>query len=196
MQDDLDDIVNQWKKAKQQVPGDNAVDQLIQSAKSKQKVSLAFHYGNMIVLAGVAVMLVLFFIFLFPFREFISRIGVALMVGGLVARIIIEYYSATKSRTIDVSENALSNTDRTLEFYNFRKHIHGPITITIVAIYCIGLGLLTPEFYKYIGPIIFLFDGMFCVSGAIIIWQVRKGIKKEMTDLNAILEIKRQITQE
>ena len=196
MQDDLDDIVNQWKKAKQQVPGDSAVDQLIRSAQSKQKASLAFHYGNMIVLAGVAVMLILFFIFLFPFREFISRTGVALMVGGLVIRIIIEYYSATKSRTIDVSENALTNTDRTLEFYNFRKRIHGPVTITIVAVYCIGLGLLTPEFYKYIGPIIFLFDGMFCVSGVIIIWQVRKGIKKEMTDLKDILEIRKQITHE
>ena len=196
MQDDLDDIVNQWKRAKQQAQGDSAIDQLIQSAQSKQKASLAFHYGNMIVLAGVAVMLILFFIFLFPFREFISRTGVALMVGGLVIRIIIEYYSATKSRTIDVSENALTNTDRTLEFYKFRKRIHGPVTITIVAIYCIGLGLLTPEFYKYIGPIIFLFDGIFCVSGIIIIWQVRKGIKKEMTDLKDIIEIRKQITQE
>src|SRR5687768_11962999 len=112
MQDDLDDIVNQWKKAKQHVPGESNVDQLIQKAKSKQKASLAFHYGNMFVLAGVAVMLVLCFIFLFPFKETISRIGVALMVGGLVIRIIIEYYSATKSRTIDVSKNVLSNTDR------------------------------------------------------------------------------------
>ena len=124
-----------------------------------------------------------------------SRIGVALMVGGLVIRIMIEYYSALKSRTIDVSNNALSNTDQTLEFYNFRKRIHGPVTIIIVAIYCIGLGLLTPEFYKYIGPVIFLFDGMFCVAGVIIIWQVRKGIRKEMTDLKDILEIRRQLTQ-
>ena len=195
MQDDFDDIVNQWKKAKQRVPEGGAVDQLVKHAKSKQKASLAFHYGNMLVLAGVAVMLILFFIFLFPFKELMSRIGVALMVGGLVIRIMIEYYSALKSRTIDVSNNALSNTDQTLDFYNFRKRIHGPVTIIIVAIYCIGLGLLTPEFYKYIGPVIFLFDGMFCVAGVIIIWQVRKGIRKEMTDLKDILEIRRQLTQ-
>jgi hypothetical protein len=194
MQDDIDDIVNQWKKAKQSVPKENSVNELIAQAEQKRKASLSFHYGNMIVLGAVVVMLVLCFLFLFPFQETLSRTGVAFMVGSLLIRIVIEYYSVQKSRSIDFSKSALSNTDLTLAFYNFRKRVHGPVTITIVAIYCLGLGMLTPEFLKYIGPIIYLFDAMFCLGGVVMIWQIRKGIQKEMNDLKEIVKIKTQLT--
>jgi hypothetical protein len=194
MQDDIDDIVNQWKKAKQALPREKNVDELIAQAEQKRKASLSFHYGNMIVLVIVIVMLVLSFLFFFPFQETVSRVGVVLMVGSLVTRIVIEFYSVQKSRSINLSVSALSNTDLTVAFYNFRKRVHGPVTISIVTIYCMGLAMLTPEFLKHVGPVIYLFDGMFCIGGAVLIWQIRKGIQKEMKDLRELMKIRTQLT--
>jgi hypothetical protein len=194
MQNDMDEIINQWKKAKQSVPKEGSIDSLIKTAESRRKSSVAFHFGNMIVLSVLAVVLVLFFLFLFPFQETISRIGVACMVGTIVLRVIIEYYSSRKAAKIDLTSNTNSTTDQTLMFYEFRKRIHGPVTISMVALYTLGLGLLTEEFLKYIGPRIFLFDGLYCIGGVILIWQIRKGIRKEIQDLEEIIKIKAQLS--
>jgi Ca2+/Na+ antiporter len=194
MQNDMDDLVNQWKKAKKGVPQADSIDALIKTAENRRKSSVAFHYGNMIVLSVLAIVLVLCFLFLFPFQETVSRIGVGLMVGTIVLRVIIEYFSAKKANKIDLTAPTVSATDDTLKFYEFRKKIHGPVTISLVALYTLGLGLLTQEFIKHIGQIILLFDAMYCVGGIILIWQIRKGIKKEMNDLQEIIRIKTQLT--
>ncbi len=193
MQNDIDDIVNQWKEARKSVHSQESIDKLISTAESRRKSSVAFHYGNMAVLSALAVILVLFFIYLFPFQETISRIGVACMVGTLLVRVIIEYFSARKAARINLLESTLAATDQTLKFYEFRKKIHGPVTIALVALYTIGLALLTQEFRKHIGDIIFLFDAMYCLGGVVLIWQIRKGIKKEMNDLQEIIRIKTQL---
>lgn len=193
MQNDMDELVNQWKNAKKGVPKGDAIDALIKTAENRRKSSVAFHYGNMIVLSILAVVLVLFFLFLFPFQELVSRIGVGLMVGTIILRVIIEYYSSKKANKIDLAAPTTSTTDETLKFYEFRKKVHGPVTISMVALYTIGLGLLTQEFIKHIGQIILLFDAMYCVGGVILIWQIRKGIKKEMNDLEEIIKIKTQL---
>jgi hypothetical protein len=193
MQNDMDEIMNQWKKAKASVPKEGSIDLLIKTAESRKKSSVAFHYGNMVALTLLVVALVLLFLFVFPFRETISRIGVACMIGTIVLRVIIEYYSSRKAAQIDLASNTTSTTDQTLKFYEFRKRIHGPVTISMVALYTLGLGLLTEEFYKYLGARIFLFDAFYCIGGVIVIWQIRKGIKKEMHDLEEIIKIKTQL---
>lgn len=193
MQNDMDELVNQWKNAKKGVPKAESIDALIKTAESRKRSSIAFHYGNMIVLSVLAMTLVLFFLFLFPFQETVSRIGVGFMVGTIVLRVIIEYYSSRKANMINLAAATVSATDETLKFYEFRKKIHGPVTISMVALYTIGLGLLTQEFIKHIGYIILLFDAMYCLGGVFVIWQIRKGIKKEMDDLKEIIKIKSQL---
>jgi hypothetical protein len=193
MHNDMDDIMDQWKNAKSAVPKEGSVDALIKTAESRRKSSVAFHYGNMIALSVLAIALVLLFIFVFPFRETISRIGVGCMVIPILLRIVVEYFSSRKAQQIDLTSTTNSTTDQTLQFYEFRKKIHGPVTISIVALYTVGLGLLTPEFHKYIGARIFLFDGFYCISGIFVIWQIRKGIRKEMKDLEEIIKIKSQL---
>jgi cytochrome b subunit of formate dehydrogenase len=80
-----------------------------------------------------------------------------------------------------------------VRFYKLRRLIHGPITITIVTVYVVGLLMLTPEFLIHIGPIIYLFNGLFMASGIVIIWFIRKSIRKETLELEEIIAIKRQI---
>lgn len=192
MQDDFAELKKQWRSA---TPPVAAIDsaRIIAQANEKRKASLQFHYGNMLVLAGVVVVLIVFFFFLFPFQEILSNTGVWIMIVSLVVRIVIEYYSAIRSRRISMTDTAVSNTNTHLEFYQFRKRIHGPVTVLLVATYSIGFLMLTPEFYDHIGSRIFFFDVLYLVGACFLVWQVRKGIKKEMADLLEIIELKKQI---
>lgn len=72
-----------------------------------------------------------------------------MMVVGLAVRILIEIFSTIKSRKIDLSNTALKTTTDSVDFYNFRKKIHGPVTIILVGIYTIGFYMLTPEFSRH-----------------------------------------------
>lgn len=193
MQNDMDELVNQWKNARKDVRKTESIDALIKTAEGRRKSTLAFHYGNMIALTVLVVVLILFFLYLFPFQETISRIGVGFMIGTIVLRIIIEYLSSRKAAKINLGDTTTAATEETLHFYEFRKRIHGPVTFSMVALYTIGLGLLTGEFIKHIGYIILLFDAMYCVAGIFIIRQIRKGIKQEMNDLQEIIKVKTQL---
>ena len=193
MQNDMNELVNQWKSARREVHTPDSIESLIKTATSKKRSSMAFHYGNIIALTALVIILILMFLFLFPFQETISRIGVAFMVGTIALRVIIEYFSSRKAARIDLAAATSSATEETLKFYEFRKRIHGPVTISMVVLYSIGLGLLTGEFIKHIGYIILLFDALYCITGVLVIWQIRKGIKKEMNDLQEIIKIKTQL---
>jgi hypothetical protein len=194
MQNDMNELVNQWKSARKDVRQHDDIASLIKSAESKKRSSMAFHYGNMIILSALVIALTLMFRFLFPFQETISRIGVFLMIASIAARVVIEYISSRKAAKITFAAAASSAAEDTLKFYQYRKRIHGPVTISIVGLYTLGLALLTEEFIKHIGYIILLFDAMYCIAGVLMIWQIRKGIKKEMNDLQEIIRIKAQLT--
>ena len=195
MENEMDDLKAIWKSAKGQTkqPGISA-QALIRQAESKKKQALGAHYGNIAVLSLLVVMLVCCFYFFFPFRDILSRSGVGLMIGGIVIRIGIEIFSVMKSNKVKVSDTTAQATEDTLAFYQFRKKIHGPVTLTIVALYVIGFYMLSPEFSRYIplSSLVF-FDVVFLVAGFVLAWFIRKGIRKELEDLREVVEIRKQL---
>jgi hypothetical protein len=195
MENEMDDLKKIWKSAKGNVGRANvSADTLIQQAKSKKKKTLASHYGNIGILASVAVILWLCFRFLFPFRETLSRTGVALMIGGLIVRIAIEFFSIVKSNKVRVSDTTARATEDTIAFYEFRRKIHGPVTLTIVILYIIGFYLLSPEFSKYMTmQWVIIMDIGFLVGAGIMSWAIRTGIRQELEDLRQLIEIRRQL---
>lgn len=198
MENEMDDLKSIWKTAKSHASQTSktgmSAEALIRQAESKKKQAMTAHYGNIIVLALVVVMLVVCFIYFFPFRHTLSRTGVALMVGGLIVRIGIEFFSVVKSNKVKVSDTTAQATDDTVAFYQFRKKIHGPVTLTIVLLYIIGFYMLTPEFSIYV-PLkwMIIFDVGFLVGGVVLAWYIRKGNKKELEDLKAVVEIREQL---
>src|SRR5690349_21996565 len=108
MSNEFDDIKNQWKEARKNVPGNpKDTTQIIGQAESKKKSALYHQYGNIAVLTAVLVTIIFFFYYFFPFRELLSRTGVVLMVGGLAVRIAVEIFSTIKSRQIDLADAAV-----------------------------------------------------------------------------------------
>jgi hypothetical protein len=191
----MDNLNNQWKRARQdigQVPGP-ASEQLFHARAQKQAV-LAFHYGNIIVLGFVLTGISLFFFFIAPFKGLPGRTGVGLMVGGLFLRIIIEIFSAVKYSRIRLEQDTLTATGKSLQFYQFRRRIHGPVTITIVGLYITGFYLLTPEFSLYFATKWMLAMDIGFVFIAIVLFvQIRKGVRKEMGILEALSKLQSDI---
>lgn len=191
----MDDLTNRWKQAKESVGlSSNTPEQLILKAKDKKRSTLYFHYGNIIVLSLLVIALSLFFYYVAPFQELLSRIGVSLMIGGILIRIVIELFSSSKFKRIQLVNDTSTTTRHTMDFYNLRKQIHGPVTLLIVALYTIGFWFLTPEFSMYIPFEWMIAMHISYVLGAIfLVWQIRKGIQKEMKNLSELVALKREI---
>lgn len=194
----MDELVNQWKKAKEDLPPlKQSMQEISKSATKKKREVLYAHYGTIVILSITLIVISYFFIYVAPFRDLLSRIGVALMTGGLTIRIILELFSIIRSNKIHLSGNAAQITASALSFYQFRKKVHGPVTITIVALYILGFYMLMPEFSKYIELVWMI---VLCFSAipisVFLIWQIKKGIRQEMKTLHEIAQISTQLTEE
>jgi uncharacterized membrane protein len=119
------------------------------------------------------------------------------MIGGLIIRISIELFSAWQSRKIKVSDAAAGSLQNSIAFFEFRKRIHGPVTIIIFVAYFIGFYLLTPEFSRYISiGWLILMDVSALVAAGILAYFIRTGIRQELSDLQKLIELQRSLSKE
>ena len=197
MDSEFDNLKNQWRATRKNVVATpSLIGELVSKAEAKKKNAVYHQFGNITVLTIVLIMISLCFYYFFPFRELLSRFGMFLMVAGLVIRIGVEIFSTIKSKNIRFSDHALKTTTNTLSYYNFRKTVNGPITISLVVTYVVGFYILTPEFIKYVDwRWMLLFDILFTISGVILIWQIRKGIRKEMDDLRGMVQLQEELNK-
>jgi len=195
MNSSIDDFKNQWQSARQKVKAPTGSGPaLIAQAKSRKRKSLYFHYGNLVVLILSLIAITYIFQYYLGFRNNLSHWGVGLMLTSLGLRILIELFSLIRWMKIAISDHTLKNTDDSLAFYRFRQRIHGPVTLSIVAAYSLGFYLLTPEFYQHIPlPYLILMDLSYLLGAAIILWQVRKGIQRELQQLREIVAVREQM---
>ncbi|WP_299214274.1 hypothetical protein [uncultured Aquimarina sp.] len=198
MNNEFEALQNQWQKDKSSIESTSYdIEDLFSSIRKKKSWSTRFHYGNISVLSIVLIGIIAFFYFVAPVQELLSRVGVGLMVGGLLTRIIIEIISVSKTKKINMLDDALQTTNDTITFYNFRKTIHGPITIGIIGLYTIGFYMITPEFSLYFETWQMILIDVSYIIGAIIPFvAVRKNIKKEIKILLEIIQLKKRMTEE
>ncbi|WP_298544253.1 hypothetical protein [uncultured Aquimarina sp.] len=198
MSNEFEALQNQWQTDKSSIESRSYdMEALLLSIRKKKSWSTRFHYGNILVLSIVLIGITAFFYFVAPVQEVLSRVGVGLMIGGLLMRIIIEIISVSKAKKINVVDDALQTTNDTISFYDFRKTIHGPITIGIIGLYTIGFYMITPEFSLYFETWqLILIDVSYIIGAIIPFMAVRKNIKKEIKILSEIIELKKKITEE
>lgn len=191
MTDSIDQLKNDWNKAKNTAQAASSdPSAIIASARKNMKSVTYAHFGNILVLTLTLIMISAFFFYVTPFQDVLSKIGVALMVGGLAIRIAIELYSAGRSKQIDLSESAANMNSMSVKFYAYRKYIHGPITFSILAAYTIGFYLLSPEFSKYFTTTqMLLMDGSYVIIAIILFFVIRKGVRDEMRQLKEVTEL-------
>jgi uncharacterized membrane protein len=199
MENELDEIKKLWQKAKdtnKDQSTQNIVD-LIALGETKKKSTLLAHYGNALVLTATVAVLVFYFYYLYDFQDVLSNIGINVMIGGLTLRIVIEIFSAIRSRRINISDTAAQSIQNSVSFYNFRKRIHGPVTIFIFVAYVIGFYFLTPEFSRHLDLTwVILMDASALIIFIVLALVIRKGIRQEFKDLEKIVELQTTLTKE
>ena len=191
----MDELKNKWGQAKRAaIASSTPVEVLITKARKKKSSVINFHYGNIIILTLTFIGISLFFIYVAPFQDTLSRIGMFFMLGGLLLRIVVECFSTLKSKKVQLVNETAQTANDALAYYAFRKKIHGPFTIIIVVFYSLGFYMLSPEFSRYIAFQWMVLIHVSYVLGAIfLIWQIRKGIQNEMRSLEELVALKKDM---
>ncbi|MBX3238306.1 MAG: hypothetical protein KIT80_05935 [Chitinophagaceae bacterium] len=196
MNNELDDLKFLWKEAAPAVGSRQPIPDIIEKAIAKRKSSLYFQWSNILILTATAVVIYIFLWRLYPYNNILSKTAVLAMISSLAVRIIIELFSIRKWAGIRVDADTLDNTRATLDYYQFRKFVHGPVTYSIVAIYTIAFYCLIPEFSAHVPLWLTL---LICIGypiGAfILISQIRKGIRKELEDIVAISSLSKSLQE-
>lgn len=197
MSNDFKNLQNKWEDGKRSIaPTTGNFDDLYKRIKNKEKENYSFYYGTITILSITLIAISLFFNYVAPVQETLSRIGVGLMVSGLLFRIFIEIISIHKAKQINILDDTLKTLENTVKFHKFRKTIHNVIAPVVLVLYTIGFYMLTPEFSLYIKLwILVLYDISYVVIGIILFIVIRKGVKKEMQKISDIMKLKKEITE-
>ena len=198
MSNQLNSLKNRWQDAKDGNQSQSVnLNEIISLSKKKMKSSVNMHIKNITILMVTLLGISAFFQYMAPVKETISQIGALLMIGGLILRIFIELYSIYLSSKINMIDSATKNNNSSLQFYQFRKKIHGPVMTIIIIAYTIGFYMLTPEFSLYFSlPMMILIDVSYIVGAVIVAYFIRMGIRNEMNYLNELLELQNDIKEE
>lgn len=195
---DLDELSFLWQQAKQSV-GQRAIDisAVRKAGEIQKKNNLRVHYSTAIILSVTVAIIVYYFYVLYHFQDLISVIGYNLMIVGLSLRIVIEFISVWRSRRIKLTDTTFASLQQTLSFLTFRQNIHGPITITIFVLYFIGFYMLTPEFSRNIPlPWLIIMDVSAMFIALFLFYIIKKGINKEMNELNKTVLLHKALVKE
>ena len=198
MNTDFNHLKNLWDESKNaRVPPSSDIEDIIKSAQKKIKSTVRLQWSTIIILTITLVVISAYFINVSQFKQTISHVGIGLMLGGLVLRILLELISIFLSGKIKLTETALRSNQTTFSYFRFRKIMNGPVTITIVILYSIGFYMLTPEFsLVFTTPMVVLIDASYILAAVIFTWSIRIAVKREMTILNEIVRIQEDITRE
>lgn len=196
MDDLLNDIKDQWNDAKKDQSTKMSTEDLIKASKNKMKKAQHSHLANIAILLVTLIGISAFFYFVTPFQETLSHVGVALMLGGLALRIAIEFISIHRSQKIDMSSSTATANEQFYTFYQYRKKIHGPVTLSILVAYTIGFYLLIPEYSNYFSQMgIVALCLSYVLAAAIFGYSIRKGIHGEMKHLEEIAKVREDIKE-
>ncbi len=197
MNSEFSKLQNKWESNKKEIELSNdSLDILYSKIKKKEKENSFFYYGTITILLVTFIIISLFFYYVAPVKETLSRIGVGLMISGLLFRILIEIISIYKAKQINNMDNTLKTTENTINFHQFRKTIHKVLAPIIIVLYTIGFYIITPEFSLYIEFWnLVLIDISYVIIGIILFVVIRKGVKKEMQKLSDIIKLKDDIIE-
>ena len=197
MNNDFKALQESWKSSKKNIktPAYN-FDALYKKIEQKEKENFSFYYGTIIILMITLIAVSLFFYYLAPVEQMLSRIGAGLMITGLVFRIIIEIISINKAKRINKLDKTLLTVDNTFSFHQFRKTIHQIYSPIIIGLYSIGFYIIFPEFMLYMSTWMIWFIGTsYLIMGIVLFILIRKGVVDEMKKLTDIMELKKDIIE-
>ncbi|GAB2489364.1 hypothetical protein [Algoriphagus taiwanensis] len=183
-----------WQKSAADLPTPPPTQNLIDEAKRLNRESFRFQRSTLLILSSTFLMMCYFLLFYFGFRDGLSHVGVGIMLGFFLLRILLEGYSISRSRKKEITQSALENLESEKKYLQLRLRIHGFFTYLTLGGYTLGFILLLPEFSKYIPS--FWMGAMVCsyfIPGIILTLLIRKNVLKEIKELRRLVELREMI---
>lgn len=182
----FNDLKSQWEQQPQvEAPanGSTIIIKKISVLKKKQRIAN-------IVLLATAIVLTVFFFYVNAYTNALVTLALSLMIGVLLIRVILEYFSIKKLNQLDVTTNASSFKTAITSYYKKRIITHYIITPIIMSLYISGFVILLPVFKENLskGFYTYIIVSGLCVF-IIMILGIGKQIKKELRILKQIKTI-------
>jgi hypothetical protein len=183
-----------WKSSGSSINPPPIPTQLISEAQRLNQESVKFQWSTVLILGSTFLMMCYFLLVYFGFREILSHIGVAVMLGFFLLRIVLEAYSILEGRKKEATVSAVESLEKEKKYLELRLRIHGFYTFLTLGAYTLGFLLLLPEFSKYISS--FWMAALVCsyfIPGIILTLLIRKNVQKELRELRMVVELKEKI---
>jgi hypothetical protein len=192
---ELGNILNTgWKSSGLGINPPISTEQLIFEAKRLNEASLKFQMVNLLILGSSFFMMSYILLELFKFQETLSKIGVGLMLGFFLFRILLEAYSIQKGKQKSPDESANDSLIKENEYLSLRLKIHSTFTYLTLGAYTLGFLFLLPEFSLHISS--FWMGAMvtsYFVPGIILTLIIRRNVQKELRELRMVIELRKKI---
>lgn len=154
----------------------------LRKIKNKQRITN-------VVLGSTAIILVVFFFYISGYGSQQVILGISLMIGSLLVRILLEILSIRKLRQMNAIARSTDFRSGLIVYYKGRKFVHFGWTPLLILIYIAGFLILLPlfkanlssGFYTYIivsSTILVVFLSIF----------IAKQIRTEMNNLKRLQE--------
>lgn len=180
----FDNLQNLWNKQSEEKNIKDASD-IIKKAESKlQKVRIN-HISTIIILSLTTCILVWYFVWVSAHQIGMMGLGLSLMIGSLIIRVLAEWISSQKLKKIRLHQTVDEFSRQMDVFYTWRKQVHIIFTPIIYITYVIGFIILLPIFKKYLSSGFYLYV---LISGTIFLsvfaFLLFRFLKKELQILN------------
>jgi hypothetical protein len=141
----FDELQTIWNK-QGSVKVNTSATELIKRGEEHIKKVRAGHWGTIAIISVLIIVLIGYFFGMRAYKMNGLTIGLTLMIVVMIARVILEWMSATRFRSIK-SDNSLTEFSTKMQgYYAWRKKIHTVFIPVIYILYVIGFTLLLPAF--------------------------------------------------
>jgi hypothetical protein len=134
-----------WNKQPNFISKTSAAE-LVKKGQDHIKKVRAGHWGTIAIISVLIIVLVGYFFGMRAYKMNGLTIGLTLMIVVMIARVVLEWMSAIRFRSIK-SDNSLEEFSTKMQrYYTWRKRIHTVFIPIIYILYVIGFTLLLPAF--------------------------------------------------
>ncbi len=188
--ENFDDLQNLWNKQSGS-PINTTTSDLIKKAEVNMKRVKIGQLLAIGILSILTIILTGYFIWAGAYRLNALTIGLGIMIGVIVVRIMLEWISVYKLKGIKPDSSMIEFSNRIARFYTWRRKIHVIFTPIIYISYTAGFALLLPSFRENLSYGMYLYVLISGFGSLIFLaFFIARKIKKETQILNLLKRIK------
>ncbi len=141
----FDELQTIWNKQPQpRVVTSSA--QLMEKGEAHMKELRAGHRGTIAILTVLIATLVAYFIFIGAHLLNELTLGLSIMIGVIIVRVLLEWMSVRKFNAIRYHHSVVDFTEKMRHYYAWRKRVQRIFIPVIYISYTVGFSLLLPTF--------------------------------------------------